>query len=123
VFVGDYLGQALKSGDLEPAREQCRAALTTIARWLLIANGEFPLSRDELSDQVLALGCFDLAAALHRLIHDEPSSDELRTGLQVGEKLMNTPPRRATPSPTTARTRRQNAGGALSPNSPRPSNF
>jgi hypothetical protein len=113
----------VESGDLEAAREQCRAALTTIARWLLITNGAFPLSRDELADQLLTLACFDLAAALHRLIHDEPSSDELRTGLQVGEKLMNTPPRRATPSPTTARTRRQNARGTLSPNSPRPSNF
>jgi len=78
----------VESGDLEAAREQCRAALTTIARWLLITNGEFPLSRDELADQLLTLACFDLATALHRLIHDEPSSDELRTGLQVGEKLM-----------------------------------
>jgi hypothetical protein len=82
----------LESGDLEAAREQCRAALTTIARWLLFANGEFPLSRDELSDQVLTLGCFDLAAALHRLIHDEPSTDELRTGLRVGGKLMDKRP-------------------------------
>jgi hypothetical protein len=89
----------LESGDLEAAREQCRAALTTIARWLLIANGELPLSRNELSDQVLALGCFDLAAALHRLIHNQPSSDELRTGLQVGAQLMNTPPRRCKTSP------------------------
>jgi len=64
----------LESGDVDAAREQCRAALTTIARWLLIANGEFPLSRDELSDQLPALGRFDLAAALHRLIHDEPGS-------------------------------------------------
>lgn len=113
----------LESGDLEAAREQCRAALTTIARWLLLANGEFPLSRDELSDQLLALGCFDLAAALHRLIHDEPSGDELRTGLEVGGKLMNTPPRRAAaPSPITLRRRRQqNARGALSPTSPRAS--
>jgi hypothetical protein len=84
----------LESGDLEAAREQCRAALTTIARWFLIANREFPLSRDELSDQLLALGCFDLAAALHHLIHDEPASDELRTGLEVGGKLVNTPRQR-----------------------------
>jgi hypothetical protein len=80
-------GLVLESGDLEAAREQCRAALTTLARWFLIANGVFPLSRNELSDQVLALGRFDLAEALHRLIHDEPSSDELRAGLQLGEKL------------------------------------
>ena len=77
----------LASGDLDAAREQCRAALTTVARWLLIANGVFPLSRDELSDQLLTLDCFDIAAALQRLIHDEPSSTELRSDLQLGEKL------------------------------------
>jgi hypothetical protein len=77
----------LESGDLEAAREQCRAALTTLSRWFLIANGVFPLSRDELSDQVLGLGRFDLAEALHRLIHDKPSSDELRTDLRLGEQL------------------------------------
>ncbi len=85
----------LESNDLEAAREQCRATLTTIARWLLLANGEFPLSRDELSDQVLALGCFDLAAALHRLIHCEPCSDELHTGLELGKLLISLPPKRA----------------------------
>jgi hypothetical protein len=79
----------LESGDLDAAREQCRAALTTVARWLLIANGVFPLARDELSDQVLALGYFDLAAALDRLIHAVPCGDELCTGLEVGEKLVN----------------------------------
>jgi predicted nucleotidyltransferase len=81
----------LEGGDVEAAREQCRAALTTIARWWLIANGEFPLSRNELSDQLLTLDCFDLAAALHRLIHDEPSREELRTGLELAEKLIGTP--------------------------------
>lgn len=79
----------LESGDLEAAREQSRAALTTVARWLLIANGVFPLARDELSGQVLALGYFDLAAALDRLIHAQPRREELRTGLEVGEKLVS----------------------------------
>jgi hypothetical protein len=79
----------LESGDIEAAREQSRAALTTVARWLLIANGVFPLARDELAGQVLALGCFDLAAALDRLIHVQPCRDELLTGLKVGETLVN----------------------------------
>ena len=81
----------LEGGDVEAAREQCRAALTTIARWWLIANGEFPLSRNELSDQLLTLGCVDLASALHSLIHDEPSREELRTCLEFAEKLIGTP--------------------------------
>jgi len=79
----------LESGDLEATREQSRAALTTVARWLLIANGVFPLSRDELAGQVLALGYFDLAAALDRLIHVQPCREELLTGLEIGEKLVN----------------------------------
>jgi hypothetical protein len=87
----------LESGDIEAAREQCRAALTTIARWSLIANGEFPLSRNELSEQLLALGCLDLAATLHHLIHDEPSREELRTGLELAEKLILTPRPSLTP--------------------------
>jgi hypothetical protein len=79
----------LESGDVEAAREQCRAALTTVARWLLIANGVFPLSRAELSEQLLTLGCVDLAAALHRLIHAQPRGDELRTALELGERLIS----------------------------------
>ncbi len=74
----------LESGDGEAAREQCRAALTTLARWLLIVSGVFPLSRDELADQLVTLGCVDLANALHRLIHDQPSNDDLRAGLLLG---------------------------------------
>lgn len=77
----------LASGDLDAAREQSRAALTTVARWLLIANGVFPLSRDELSDQLLTLDHLDLGAALHRLIHGQPSRSELRSDLQLAEKL------------------------------------
>jgi hypothetical protein len=75
----------------ETAREQCRSALTVIARWLLIANGEFPLCRGELADQLVMLGCPELATALHQLIHDEPSSEEMRAGLELGEKLTSVP--------------------------------
>jgi predicted nucleotidyltransferase len=83
----------LESDDVDAAREQCRAALTTIARWGLIARGEWPLSRDELADQLNTLGWSELATALHRLIHDEPSSEEMRAGLQLGEKLMSMAPK------------------------------
>jgi hypothetical protein len=38
---------------------------------------------------VLALGYPDLAAALDRLIHVQPCCEELRTGLDAGEKLVN----------------------------------
>jgi hypothetical protein len=81
----------LECGDVETAREQCRAALTTVARWLLIANGEFPLCRGELADQLVMLGCPELATALHRLIHEEPSSEEMRAGLELCETFTSTP--------------------------------
>jgi hypothetical protein len=81
----------LECDDVETAREQCRSALTVIARWLLIANGEFPLCRGELADQLVMLGCPELATALHQLIHDEPSSEEMRAGLELGEKLTSVP--------------------------------
>lgn len=61
-----------------------------VARWLLIANGEFPLCRGELADQLVMLGCPELARALDRLIHDEPSSEEMRAGLELGETLTST---------------------------------
>lgn len=79
----------LESGDVDAAREQCRAALTTVARSLLIANGAFPLCRDELSEQLLALGFDGLAEALHDLIYGAPASDELRSGLELGEQLVS----------------------------------
>lgn len=89
----DLAWLVLDSGDVDAAREQSRAALTTIARWVLIANGEFPLCRDELSDQLLVLGCDEVATALHRLIHDEPKSRELRSQLQLARELVRGQPR------------------------------
>lgn len=85
----------LEGSDVEAAREQCRAALTTLARWVLITDGEFPLCRDELPDQLQAIGRDDLASALHQLINDEPKSRELHRGLRIGEQLINGPAAKA----------------------------
>jgi len=92
-------GLVLESGDVEAAREQCRSAVTTIARWLLIENGRFPLSRNELSDQVAALGCLDLAAVMHSLIHEELSREELGAVLELGERLIERIARRGAFAP------------------------
>jgi len=83
------------SGDREAALEQVRGILSLTARWLLLAHDVFPLSRDELSDQVWDLGCFDLAAALHRSIHCEPELDELATGVRLVKHLTSLSARRA----------------------------
>jgi predicted nucleotidyltransferase len=87
----DFAERVTATGDLDAAQDQTRAALTTVARWLLLANGEFPLSRDELSEQILNLGCFDLAAALSRLIDADPSLQELVTAIEVGRMVISLP--------------------------------
>ena len=79
----------LESGDVDAAREQCCAALTTVARWLLIANGAFPLCRDELAGQLRTLGLDGLAAVLRDLIHGVPSPHELHAGLELGEQFVS----------------------------------
>jgi len=90
-----FAGQIVESADWEFALEQVRGALSLTARWLLLAHEVFPLARDELSDQVLELGCFDLAAALDRSIHSEPVLDELATGIRLGKYLTSLPASRA----------------------------
>lgn len=82
-----FTERIVASEDREAALEHVRGILSLTARWLLLAHDVFPLSRDELSDQVLDLGCFDLAAALHRSIHCEPELDELATGVRLVEYL------------------------------------
>lgn len=90
-----FAERIIATGDLDAAQDQTRAAVTAVARWLLLANREFPLARDELSDQVLALGCFDLAAAVSRLIHAEPCLDELATAVEIGRLVISLPPNHA----------------------------
>lgn len=82
-----FTHRIVESGDHEAALEQVRGLLSLTARWLLLAHDVFPLSRDELSDQVLDLGCFDLAAALHRSIHSDPELDELAAGVRLVKHL------------------------------------
>jgi hypothetical protein len=90
-----FAERIVDTGDREAALEQVRGILSLSARWLLLAHDVFPLSRDELSDQVLDLGCFDLAAALHRSIHCEPELDELATGVRLVKHLTSLPAARA----------------------------
>lgn len=90
-----FTERIVDSGDRGAALEQVRGVLSLTARWLLLAHDVFPLSRDELSDQVLDLGCSDLAAALHRSMHCEPELDELATGVRLVKHLTSLPAARA----------------------------
>lgn len=82
-----FTERIVESGDRGAALEQVRGILSLTARWLLLAHDVFPLSRDELSDQVWDLGCVDLAAALHRSIHCETELDELTAGVRLVKHL------------------------------------
>ena len=101
-----FTERIVDSGDRGAALEQVRGVLSLTARWLLLAHDVFPLSRDELSDQVWDLGCVDLAAALHRSIHCETELDELTAGVRLVKHLTSLSAPRARrarlPSLTTA---------------------
>jgi hypothetical protein len=91
----DLAERIILSEDRDASVEAVRAELTATAHWLLLGNGVFPLSRDELADQVLDLGSFDLAAALHRSIHDQPCLDELASGVRLVRHALGLTPQRA----------------------------
>jgi predicted nucleotidyltransferase len=84
----------IESGDYDAALEQCRGAFSILGRGLLIASGVFPLARDELPGQIAELGQVDLAEALHRSIHERPSSEALRQAV-IRARVLTEPPRRA----------------------------
>lgn len=71
----------LNMRDRDAAQTEIRAALTTAARGVLLANGSFPLARGELPAQLRSLGHDRLASALETTIHDEPRLEELEQSL------------------------------------------
>lgn len=67
------IGRAMvASGDHEAAVEQVRTALTLAARWRLLADRRFPLSRPEIPAQLEDLGYRTLAADLRATIIEAP---------------------------------------------------
>lgn len=98
-------GLVLESGDWEAALEQCCAALTTTARWVLLRSRVFPLSRAELPAQLAAIGERELAGALREAIGAEPSLDQLSAFLRAANALLPVldPARRGGGAPGEAR--------------------
>jgi predicted nucleotidyltransferase len=88
----ELAARILQSGDRDASEEAMRAALTAVAHWVLLSNRIFPLSREEIPDQLLELGSFDLAAALHRTIRGEPELDELAVDLHLGWRALGLTP-------------------------------
>lgn len=73
----DFAGQVIDSGDYGAALEQTRAALSLVARWVLLLNDVFPLARDEMAGQLDGLGQTRLARDLRRSIRQRPGIEDL----------------------------------------------
>jgi hypothetical protein len=78
----------VQSGDLDAAVEQVRTALTLVARWQLLVDGVFPLSRGELPVQLKERGRSDLAAGLDATIVGLPTLEDLGRSLDIGQCLV-----------------------------------
>ncbi len=75
IKLGDEL---LEMGDIDAATEEYLFGATQIARLILLRKRIYPLSRPELSRQLLGLGYTDLATDIQKLIEGKCGRDELR---------------------------------------------
>jgi hypothetical protein len=80
------------SGDHDAALEQVRTALTLEARWRLLADGCFPLSRAELPGQLMEASYLDLADGLAATVFRTPSLPALERYVQAAYRLLDAPP-------------------------------
>lgn len=78
------------SGDHEAAVEQVRTALTLAARWCLLEDQRFPLSRPELPAQLEDLGYKTLAADLRATITEAPPLTRLARSVEATIALLGT---------------------------------
>lgn len=76
--------QLLMLDDLDAAAEEYLLTATQIARARLLRKGVFPMSRPQLSDQLLAIGEAELAGDLEELIKGDCGKSELRS---IGRRL------------------------------------
>jgi hypothetical protein len=87
----DIARAIVASGDHDAAVEQVRTALTLAARWRLLADRRFPLSRAELPSQLEGLGYMTLATGLATTIHGAPVLDELILYVETACDLLDAP--------------------------------
>jgi hypothetical protein len=80
------------SGDHDAAIEQVRTALTLTARWRLLADKRFPLSRAELPTQLEGLGYVTLATGLATTIHGLPPMHQLALYVDTASALLDRKP-------------------------------
>jgi len=70
--------ELLEMGDIDAATEEYLFGATQIARAILLRHGLYPLSRPELSKQLLDLGQSDLATDIQTLIEGKCGGGDLR---------------------------------------------
>lgn len=87
--LGQLAERVISVGDRDATQEHVRAALTSLARGLLLANAIFPLARDELAAQLRELGFGTIAEWLHRSIHDLLSLTELRVAVVAVQRVVS----------------------------------
>lgn len=75
--------RVLSIEDRDAAQEHIRAALTSLARGVLLAEGVFPLARDELALQLSDVGYCGVGEWLRRSIHEVLDLSELRIALSA----------------------------------------
>jgi predicted nucleotidyltransferase len=83
----DISGRFIESGDYGGALEQTRGALSLVARSVLLSSDVFPLARDEMPDQLAALGRARLARDLRRSIRERPSAEELSAAITNAQAI------------------------------------
>lgn len=89
--------RVLSIEDRDAAQEHARAALTSLARGSLLAEGVFPLARDELAMQLTELGRGVTAEWLRRCIHERLDLEELHAAVvSVRQATPSIPTRHST---------------------------
>lgn len=85
----DFAERIIESGDYGAALEQTRGALSLVARSVLLSSDTFPLARDEMPDQLAAVGRARLARDLRRSIRERPAATELNAAIANGQAIAN----------------------------------
>jgi len=70
------LSNMFEMGDLDAAHEQALSYVTHLDRAELLRKGIYPASRPELSKQLRAIRCFELAALLEQLLDQKNESSK-----------------------------------------------
>lgn len=87
----DMAAAILGTGDHAASVEQCRIAFSLVARWWLLACGDFPRARSDLPEQLRGSGLSWLGDALSTTILGEPPFHELSIAVERSRNVLTDP--------------------------------